>query len=41
MAYVRVLGGLAVLGGGCLAYAAAQSRHVGSCLDHISIYIVY
>ncbi|CAB4037496.1 glycerol-3-phosphate dehydrogenase, mitochondrial isoform X1, partial [Paramuricea clavata] len=27
MAYVQVLGGLAVLGGGCLAYAAAQSRH--------------
>ena len=28
MAYVRVLGGLAVLGGGCLAYAVAQSHHV-------------
>ncbi|XP_028417433.1 glycerol-3-phosphate dehydrogenase, mitochondrial-like [Dendronephthya gigantea] len=27
MAYVRVLGGIAVLGGGCLAYAAVQSRH--------------
>ena len=29
MAYVRVLGGIAVLGGGFLAYAAVQSRHVG------------
>lgn len=29
MAYVKVVGGLAILGGGCLAFAAAQSRHVG------------
>ena len=29
MAYVRVLGGLTVLGGGCLAYAVAQTHHVG------------
>lgn len=36
MAYIRVLGGLAVFGGGCLAYVASQTRHVGFFIKYTS-----